>query len=45
MERTYPTIPSTPSKPSEVVATPMDWPVIVRPGPTVTVSVNSVPTP
>ena len=37
-----PIIPSTPSKPSEREATPMDCLVIVR-LPSVTVSVNSVP--
>ena len=40
---TYPRIPSTPSKPSERLATPMDCAVIVSPEPKLTVSVNSVP--
>lgn len=37
-----PTIPSVPSKPLDVFATPMDWPVTPVP-PRETVSVNSVP--
>ena len=36
-------MPSTPSKPSEDEATPMDWSVIARLPPMVTVSVYSVP--
>ena len=36
-------IPSTPSKPSDTVATPIDCPVISNPGPSDNVSVNSVP--
>jgi hypothetical protein len=36
-------MPSTPSKPSDVEATPIDWPLIARPVPRETVSVNSVP--
>ena len=39
----YPKIPSTPWKPWEVDATPMDCFDAVRPEPRVTVSVNSVP--
>ena len=39
----YPMIPSTPSKPVDLDATPMDWAVTVKPPPRVTVSVNSVP--
>ena len=39
----YPTIPSTPWKPSEREATPIDCFWIVNPEPSVTVSVNSVP--
>lgn len=42
-KNTYPRIPSTPSKPSDVDATPMDCALIVRPLPSETVSVNSVP--
>jgi len=38
-----PTIPSTPWKPVDVLATPMDCLVMTRPEAIVTVSVNSVP--
>lgn len=40
---THPKMPSTPSKPCERVAPPMDWPVMTKPEAKVTVSVNSVP--
>ena len=43
IERSYPRIPSTPSKPSDLEAAPIPCPVTVRPLPRVTVSVNSVP--
>lgn len=38
-----PRMPSTPSKPEEEVATPMDCLLIVSPLPSDTVSVNSLP--
>jgi hypothetical protein len=38
-----PMIPSTSLKPVAVLATPIDWFWITRPGPSVTVSVYSVP--
>lgn len=38
-----PRMPSTPEKPSDLDATPMDCALIVRPVPIETVSVNSVP--
>lgn len=38
-----PRIPSTPLNPVALEATPIDWPLIVRPDPRVTVSVYSSP--
>lgn len=39
----HPKMPSTPSKPSDVVATPIDWPAMTNPDARVTVSVYSFP--
>lgn len=41
--RTYPRIPSTPSKPNDTFATPIPWFAMTRSGLSVTVSVHSSP--